>query len=185
LRTPVLLARGGQRVLAALPSAAAPIASIPDFGRVKVEVHESAKIGMGTGEHHRKPDSRASADHSIRCVVAGALMDKRATPAYFAHAAGAKGDLLQPKTDAEVGDKFRAPRRSALGAERVESRLSALWRLDEMKDVSALSEFVAFVWRELRNRPVRWRTCLPGRIARARCAGRALVRRIGNEQHIL
>ena len=56
---------------------------ITDVERVTVEVYESAKVGMGTGEHHWNPTSRETADHSIPYVVAAALLDGTVTPRQF------------------------------------------------------------------------------------------------------
>ena len=69
----------------AAENAAAQLPAIEAIEKVKVEVYERAKIGMGTGEHHWNPDSRETADHSIPYVVAAALIDKRLTPASFAN----------------------------------------------------------------------------------------------------
>lgn len=179
----------------AAEKAAAQIASIDDIDRVKVEVYERAKIGMGTGEHHWHPDSRETADHSIPYVVAASLIDKRLTPASFGdarrlsaelqallpkvevvtndeytvayervpvehrtrvtatlkdgrqasgYAGGAEGDLSQPKSDAEIEDKFRGLAAGALGADRADSALAALWRLEMMPDVSVVPRLVEF-----------------------------------------
>src|SRR5689334_5029387 len=67
----------------AAEKAAARVPAVEAIEKVKVEVYERAKIGMGTGEHHWNPDSRETADHSIPYVVAAALIDKRLTPASF------------------------------------------------------------------------------------------------------
>jgi len=179
----------------AAEKAAAQIASIADIDRVKVEVYERAKVGMGTGEHHWHPDSRETADHSIPYVVAASLIDKRLTPDSFGdsrrlsdelrgllpkievvtndeftvayervpvehrtrvtaalkngrqvtgYAGGEEGDLSQPKSDAEIEDKFRALTRRSLGAERADGALATLWQLDTMVDVSVVPDLVAF-----------------------------------------
>jgi 2-methylcitrate dehydratase len=67
----------------AAEKAAAQLSHLGEIEKVCVEVYETAKRGMGTGEHHWNPDSRETADHSIPYVVAAALIDKRLTPASF------------------------------------------------------------------------------------------------------
>jgi 2-methylcitrate dehydratase len=179
----------------AAEKAAAQIAAIADIDRVKVEVYERAKVGMGTGEHHWHPDSRETADHSIPYVVAASLIDKRLTPASFGdsrrlsdelrgllpkvdvvtndefsaayervpvehrtrvtavlkngrqvigYAGGDEGDLSQPKSDAQIEEKFLALTRGSLGDERAQEALAALWQLDTMADVSVVPPLVAF-----------------------------------------
>ena len=53
-------------------------------------------------------------------------------------AGGDKGDLSQPKTDAEIADKFLALTEGVLGAGRANAALEALWRLEAMPDVRAI-----------------------------------------------
>ncbi|MGH8639167.1 MAG: MmgE/PrpD family protein, partial [Burkholderiales bacterium] len=53
-------------------------------------------------------------------------------------AGGDKGDLSQPKTDAEISDKFLALTEGVLGARRANAALEALWRLEAMPDVTAI-----------------------------------------------
>jgi 2-methylcitrate dehydratase len=179
----------------AAEKAGAELSTTADIETVTVEVYERAKIGMGTGEHHWHPDSRETADHSIPYVVAAALIDKRLTPASFAHdrlwsaalrallpkievvaneeftaayervpvehrtrvtvvlkngqrktgyAGGAAGDLSQPKSDAEIEDKFRALSEGRLDKRRIDVALSVLWNLDTVTDVSEIPKLVAF-----------------------------------------
>jgi 2-methylcitrate dehydratase len=179
----------------AAEKAAASLAGVGDIEKVTVEVYESAKAGMGTGEHHWNPDSRETADHSIPYVVAAALIDKRVTPPSFddarlwspelrallpkievvandeftaayervpvrhctrvtvtlcggeqltGEAGGDKGDLSQPKTDAEIEDKFRGLTEGVLGARRADAALGALWSLENVADVSEIPRLLAF-----------------------------------------
>jgi 2-methylcitrate dehydratase len=179
----------------AAENAAANLANVEQIEKVTVEVYESAKTGMGTGEHHWNPDSRETADHSIPYVVAAALIDKRVTPSSFddarlwspelrgllpkievvandeftaayervpvrhctrvtvvlrsgestsGEAGGDKGDLSQPKTDAEIEAKFRGLTEGVLGARRVDAALSALWNLESASDVSVIPPLLVF-----------------------------------------
>jgi 2-methylcitrate dehydratase len=59
-------------------------------------------------------------------------------------AGGDKGDLSQPKSDAEIESKFRDLSGRALGAQKVEAALSALWRLDDLEDVAAIPRLLVF-----------------------------------------
>jgi len=70
-------------ILAAEKAARTLKGRVADVERVTVEVYETAKVGMGTGEHHWNPDCRETADHSIPYVVAAALMDGSVTPRQF------------------------------------------------------------------------------------------------------
>ena len=65
----------GREVLLRVEKAAAQLPDIEAIEKVKVEVYERAKIGMGTGEHHWNPDSRETADHSLPYMLAVALVD--------------------------------------------------------------------------------------------------------------
>lgn len=166
----------------------APISN-KDVKHVLVEVYQSAKENMATGEHHWNPTSRETADHSIPYVTAATLMDGIITPRSFSDAkiwnpdlralirkievvandefsrayeqlpvvhatrvtvmthsgeklvgesGGEKGDLSQPKTDAQIEDKFRTLTEDVLGAKRVKAILDILWHLEEFADVSAI-----------------------------------------------
>ena len=181
-------------ILAAEKVAPALKGRIADVQGVTVEVYETAKIGMATGEHHWNPDCRETADHSIPYVVAAALMDGTVTPKQFdeAHlrdpglrallakievvtndeftqayeklpvehrtrvnvvtrggerfvgeAGGDKGDLSQPKTDAQIAEKFLGVTEAFLGAGRARAALDRLWRLEDLDSAARIpSDFV-------------------------------------------
>ncbi len=57
---------------------------------------------------------------------------------------GEKGDLSQPKSDAEIEDKFRSLTESVLGSKRVNAVLTSLWNLESTSDVSSLPPMLAF-----------------------------------------
>ena len=176
-------------ILAAEKVAPALKHRIADVQRVTVEVYETAKTGMATGEHHWNPDCRETADHSIPYVVAAALMDGTVTPAQFddAHlhspalrallakievvtndaftqayeqvpvehrtrvnvalrngerivgeAGGDQGDLSQPKTDAQIKEKFLGVTEEFLGslqARRILERLFSIEALDNVAHI--------------------------------------------------
>lgn len=176
-------------ILAAEKVAPALKGRVGDVQRVTVEVYETAKVGMGTGEHHWNPDCRETADHSIPYVVAAALMDGTVTPKQFddAHlnspalrallakievvtndeytkayerlpvehrtrvsvatsggerfvgeAGGDKGDLSQPKTDAQITEKFLGVTEEFLGPARAKAILGRLWQLESLADVAEI-----------------------------------------------
>jgi 2-methylcitrate dehydratase len=94
----------------AAEKAADKLGRIDAIEKVRVEVYEAAKVGMGTGEHHWNPDSRETADHSIPYVVAASLIDKRHTPASFNDTRLWDPQLraLLPKIEVVANDAFTA-----------------------------------------------------------------------------
>ena len=95
-------------ILAAEKAAASLAGRAAEVERVTVEVYETAKTGMGTGEHHWNPDCRETADHSIPYVVAAALMDGTVTPRQFdeEHLGSAKLRALLRKIEVVANDEF-------------------------------------------------------------------------------
>jgi hypothetical protein len=57
---------------------------------------------------------------------------------------GDKGDLSLPKSDAEIGDKFRSLAEPVLGERRTDIALRWLWELDTIDDVATLPSLLAF-----------------------------------------
>jgi hypothetical protein len=53
-------------------------------------------------------------------------------------AGGEQGDLSQPKSDAEIADKFRALTHGVLGHKRVDAALDTLWRLESLPDAAEI-----------------------------------------------
>ena len=178
-------------ILAAEKAAVSLKGRAGDVQRVIVEVYETAKVGMGTGEHHWNPDCRETADHSIPYVVAAALMDGTVTPKQFddehlkspalrallakievvtndeytkayerlpvehhtrvnvlmrggerfvGEAGGDKGDLSQPKSDAQIAEKFLGVTEEFLGPARARSALERLFRLDELDNAARIPD---------------------------------------------
>jgi len=95
-------------ILAAEKVAPSVMKRLADVERVTVEVYQTAKAGMGTGEHHWNPDSRETADHSIPYVVAAALMDGTVTPRQFdeAHRRSPELRALLAKIEVVANDEF-------------------------------------------------------------------------------
>jgi 2-methylcitrate dehydratase len=95
-------------ILAAEKVAPSVMPRLADIERVTVETYQSAKTGMGTGEHHWNPDSRETADHSIPYVVAAALMDGTVTPRQFdeAHLRSPELRALLAKIEVVSNDEF-------------------------------------------------------------------------------
>ena len=59
-------------------------------------------------------------------------------------AGGEKGDLSQPKTDAQIEDKFRVLAEGVLGSKRVDAALGALWKLESADDVAQIPRLLVF-----------------------------------------
>jgi 2-methylcitrate dehydratase len=70
-------------ILAAEKASAAIRGRLDAVKKVTVEVYDTAKKNMGTGEHHWNPQQRETADHSIPYVTSAALMDGTVTPRQF------------------------------------------------------------------------------------------------------
>ncbi len=94
--------------LLAAEKIAASVGTIRNVQQVTVEVGEKAKVGMGTGAHHWRPDSRETADHSIPYVTAAALMDGTVTPRSFddAHLSNPLLRALMEKITVVSNDDF-------------------------------------------------------------------------------
>lgn len=182
-------------ILAAEKASPAIRGRIDAVKKVTVEVYDTAKKNMGTGEHHWNPQQRETADHSIPYVVTAALMDGTITPRQFndAHlwdpalrqllakvevvenpdyskiyhrlpvehhtrvtvemgdgerivgeSGGAKGDLSNPKSDAEISAKFRGMAEDCIGGRRVDALLEQLWALESLPDVSGIPGALLF-----------------------------------------
>jgi 2-methylcitrate dehydratase len=59
-------------------------------------------------------------------------------------AGGEKGDLSQPKSDAEIAAKFRALSEGVLGRKRVDAALDAAWRLESLSDAAGIPGLLVF-----------------------------------------
>ena len=97
------------------------------------------KIEVVANDEFTDAYERVPVEHRTRVTV---LMKngRRAT----GYAGGAEGDLSQPKSDAEIEEKFHALTARELGVQRAGAALAALWELDSMPDVSAIPDLVRF-----------------------------------------
>ena len=88
-------------ILAAEKASPALRGRLDQVASVNVEVYDTAKKNMGTGEHHWNPQSRETADHSIPYVVAVTLLDGTVTPRQFndAHIWSPEVRTLLPKIE--------------------------------------------------------------------------------------
>jgi 2-methylcitrate dehydratase len=97
------------------------------------------RIEVVTNDEFTAAYERLPVEHRTRVTVT--LKDgKRAV----GEAGGDKGDLSQPKTDAEIEDKFRALAEGVLGAKRVDAVIDAIWQLDRAEDVSQIPPMLVF-----------------------------------------
>ena len=97
------------------------------------------KIEVVANDEYTAAYERVPVEHGTRVTV----MLRDGTRA-IGEAGGDKGDLSQPKTDAEIEDKFRTLTECVLGAKRVDAALDFLWHLDSAEDVSRIPPLLAF-----------------------------------------
>ena len=97
------------------------------------------RIEVVTNDEFTAAYERLPVEHRTRVTVT--LKDGQRT---VGEAGGDKGDLSQPKTDAEIEDKFRALAAGVLGAKRVDAVLDAVWKLDDAEDVSRIPPMLVF-----------------------------------------
>ena len=96
------------------------------------------KIEVVTNDAYTAAYERAPVRHDTRVTVV--LRDGGRC---VGEAGGKQGDLSQPKTDAEIEEKFRALTESVLGAKRVDALLDALWSIEQAEDVSRIPPLLA------------------------------------------
>jgi len=97
------------------------------------------KIEVVTNDDYTAAYERVPVQHCTRVTVA-----LRSGEHLVGEAGGDKGDLSQPKTDAQIEDKFRTLTEGVLGAKRVDTALDALWNLDSAEDVSRIPPLLVF-----------------------------------------
>jgi 2-methylcitrate dehydratase len=95
------------------------------------------KIEVVANEEFTAAYERIPVRHCTRVTVT-----LRSGERLVGEAGGDKGDLSQPKSDAEIEDKFRALTEGVLGKKRVEAALSALWKIEDAADVSHFPELL-------------------------------------------
>jgi 2-methylcitrate dehydratase len=97
------------------------------------------KIEVVTNDDFTAAYERVPVEHPTRVTVV--LRDGGRS---IGESGGDKGDLSQPKTDAEIEDKFRALTEGVLGLTRVDAALDTLWNLDTSQDVSRIPPLLTF-----------------------------------------
>lgn len=97
------------------------------------------KIEVVTNDEFTDAYERVPVRHCTRVTVT-----LRSGERLTGEAGGDKGDLSQPKSDAEIESKFRALTERVLGAKKVDAALSTLWRLEDAGDVSAIPRLLVF-----------------------------------------
>jgi 2-methylcitrate dehydratase len=97
------------------------------------------KIEVVANEGFTEAYERVPVEHRTRVSVL--LKNGERVTGY---AGGAEGDLSQPKSDAEIEEKFHALTAGELGMQRAGAALAALWDIDSMPDVSAVPDLVRF-----------------------------------------
>lgn len=97
------------------------------------------KIEVVANDEFTAAYERVPVRHCTRVTVA-----LRGGERLAGEAGGDQGDLSQPKSDAEIEDKFRALAEGMLGAKRVDTALAALWSLESETDVSHIPPLLVF-----------------------------------------
>lgn len=97
----------------------------------KVEVVENPDF---TKIYHRLP-----VEHHTRVTVTMADGER-----IVGESGGAKGDLSNPKSDAEISAKFRDMAEESLGVKRVDALLERLWSVENMADVAEIPPAFVF-----------------------------------------
>src|SRR5688572_26020227 len=97
------------------------------------------RIEVVTNDEFTDAYERLPVEHRTRVTVT--LKDGTRA---VGEAGGDKGDLSQPKTDAEIEEKFRALAEGVLGAKRVAILLDTLWNLDRAENVSRIPPMLVF-----------------------------------------
>jgi 2-methylcitrate dehydratase len=97
------------------------------------------KIEVVTNDEFTEAYEHHPVRHCTRVTVA-----LRSGERLVGEAGGDKGDLSQPKSDAEIEDKFRGLAEGVLGAKRVDAALDALWNLERMPDVAEIPRLLVF-----------------------------------------
>ena len=97
------------------------------------------KIEVVTNDAFTAAYERLPVEHRTRVRVA-----LRGGVQAVGEAGGDLGDLSQPKSDAEIEQKFRALAESVLGSKRIDVVLDRLWKLEAVDDVSDIPRLLVF-----------------------------------------
>jgi len=91
------------------------------------------KIEVIENEEFTKAYIKLPVEHHTRVTVTMTNGEK-----LVGKAGGAKDELSSPKTDREIEDKFRVLCEEPLGVKQCNALIEQLWKLEDMKDVSAI-----------------------------------------------
>ncbi len=97
------------------------------------------RIEVVENEEFTRLNERVPVEHHMRVTVVTAKGE-----GLVGEAGGAKGDMMTPKSDAEIIAKFRNLTDDCLGSKRAEHALERLWRLDEMENAAEIPPLFAF-----------------------------------------
>jgi 2-methylcitrate dehydratase len=97
------------------------------------------KIEVVSNEEFTEAYERVPVEHRTRVTVS--LKNGQRQTGY---AGGAAGDLSQPKSDADIEQKFRALSEGRLDKQRIDLALSTLWDLETLADVCEIPRLMAF-----------------------------------------
>lgn len=98
-----------------------------------------AKIEVVENAEFTKAYDRVPVEHRTR--VTAVLKDGRGVIGY---AGGDAGDLSNPKSDAEIEEKFLMAVRNALTTKQAETALAGLWQLETIEDVAEIPALFKF-----------------------------------------
>ena len=92
-----------------------------------------AKIEVVANDGFTRAYEKVPVEHHTRVSVV-----TRGGERFTGEAGGEKGDLAQPKSDAQIGEKFLGTAEPFLGPQRAEAMLQRLWRLDRLESVAEI-----------------------------------------------
>ena len=97
------------------------------------------KVNVVTNEEFNRAYHTLPQQHRARVTVV--MRDGRSLAGEAGHD---PDDLSAPKSEAQIGQKFRSLTEEYLGARRVDSILDRLWHLDELQNVAEIPSAVVF-----------------------------------------
>ena len=92
-----------------------------------------AKIEVVANDEFTRAYEKLPVEHHTRVNVM-----TRGGERLVGEAGGDKGDLAQPKSDAQIAEKFLGTAEAFLGAHRAQAMLERLWRLDRLESVAEI-----------------------------------------------
>lgn len=97
------------------------------------------KVEVVTNDEYTAAYERVPVEHRTRVTV-----KLRGGEQLVGEAGGDKGDLSQPKSDAEIEEKFRTLAEPLLGSKRVTALLGTLWDLENVPDCAQIPPRLVF-----------------------------------------